>query len=206
MPAPTVGLTARVELFYTLAGQRIENVFHFRADVTFDALEMLALGAGMFGEWETNMMPLLSADLVLRSARITDLSTLSGPSLFFIPTAPVPGGAGTNALPNNCALVVTQRTAFRGRSFRGRTYIPGIAEEDVAGSVVTDAKAALIRAAQQTSTENAALISPGWTPVVVSLVSGGAYRPAGVITPIVAWEMTDTVVDSQRRRSPRRGS
>lgn len=43
------------------------------------------------------------------------------------------GIAGINELPAWMALVVNERTAVRGRSYRGRYFVPCVADEDITG-------------------------------------------------------------------------
>lgn len=87
--------------------------------------------------------------------------------------APV-GSAGTalgQLLPRGNALVVTNRTALAGRSYRGRTFVPGFSEDsnDVGGrasSAAQTAAAAFINDLQTAMTQSA------WPLAVASITKG----------------------------------
>ena len=47
------------------------------------------------------------------------------------------GGVAGDCLPNNIAAVISKRTALRGKSYRGRIYIPGVSEDDNVNNALT---------------------------------------------------------------------
>jgi hypothetical protein len=114
---------------------------------------------------------------------------------------------GTNvspALPNSNALVLTKRTALRGRSYRGRIYVPGLIEGQVTANAVSSAYQTnylnfwngLLTI---TTTQNS------FEMVVFSKKQNGSWLAQGILTPVIGFT-TDGQVDSQRRRLPGRGS
>jgi hypothetical protein len=106
-------------------------------------------------------------------------------------------------LPNNAALVVTQYTDQRGRSFRGRNYIPGLPQSDLEDpSHVTPTQAADWAAvwADLFST----MTTGGYTPVVTSYSFNKVPRTTAVSTPISS-VAANNELDSQRRRLAGRG-
>lgn len=116
---------------------------------------------------------------------------------------PIAGTNGTASMPNNVALALAFKTALRGRSFRGRIFLPGLTEGNVVDNTV---QPAFITAWYTFFGILASTLIDliAWQ-VVVSRVEGGDPRPAGVVTQVNNWIVTNTVVDSMRRRLPGRG-
>lgn len=146
-----------------------------------------------------------SPDVALVERVITDLSTQSSPSFSF-PVTPPQGGANVGAgeaLPNNVSLCVSARTSLRGRSFRGRNYLPPLPEQLVDGNtVLTTAVTAILDSYNLMRADSA---SQALDMVVVSRVSNGVPRAQGLTTDITTFIVSDPTVDSQRRRLPGRG-
>jgi hypothetical protein len=114
------------------------------------------------------------------------------------------GTHGTSSLPNGVAIVVTERTALRGRNYRGRIYIPGIdiADRNDSISLNTTALGNLMTQVQWllTAANTAGAI---WS--VVSHFLNKAPRGTAINTPITAVS-ADNYFDSQRRRLALRGA
>jgi hypothetical protein len=115
-------------------------------------------------------------------------------------------GVGTGfLLPPQTCLVVTLRTAFAGRSFRGRSYLWGYSSDSntflgVAASAAGTAAKAFIDAI------NTALAAPGFALAVVSRpVYSDADPPIlirpGFVNAVTLTMVRDLVWDTQRRRS-----
>jgi hypothetical protein len=103
--------------------------------------------------------------------------------------------AGTSAndlLPRAASLVVTMRTSLAGRSFRGRSYVPGFdeAQNTVEGTAVPAATAA---ATAWIAAIRTAATARGHTLAVGSV-------KLGISTPVTAQIVRDNVWDTQRRR------
>ena len=121
--------------------------------------------------------------------------------------APVAGSSTANPLPAANCLVVTLRTALRGRSFMGRTYIAGFSEDanDAAGGATPAAAAAsstflsTILTSLQGATPSLVMgVVSRYTRIPGSAVSTERNPP--IITPVVATP-TDQRWDVQRRRA-----
>lgn len=113
-----------------------------------------------------------------------------------------PGTGAGDLLPRGNALVVTSRTNLAGRSFRGRTYVPGFDESasDAAGRASSDAQTA---ASDFLSDFNASMDGEGWPLGVASLVSNNERRDPGIITLIDDFVTRNAVWDRQWRRALR---
>jgi len=204
MPFQPVTDVAQLQLMGTVDGQLTVNDLYFQ--ISGGGITPVNLGtiAGAVAVWfTTNLTPLLSDDWSAQRVVATDLTTATGPRVE-VGAASVGGETG-EANPNNVAACVSFSTAQRGRSARGRNYVPG-----VPGSMVTlntldsffmtnvlDAYDNLI---------GAGTFVPGWQWVVVSRVTGGAVRPSGLAIPITGVSFTKNTVASMRSRSVGHGS
>lgn len=149
------------------------------------------------------LAPLLSDDWAATRTIGTDLTTINGPRREAGGTTA--GGVSGEANPNNVAACVSLVTANRGRSFRGRNFVPGIP-----GTVVT------LNTLDPTFisdllTAYFGLIGPGtflagWQLGVVSRVQGGVVLTNGIITPVVDVVMVTNTVKSMRSREVGHGA
>lgn len=162
----------------------------------------LTTGAG----W-TGLAAVLATSTLLTGVTLTDMRSIAG--------VPVPSTgsstAGTAAglpLADETALVLTLRTANRGKSGHGRIYVPGFAASAMAaGGVASVATTTALKAWADSSLSNA--IGVVGAPVLglpnraayTSPVTGAPIpaRPATTL-PITAMAVRDNHWDSQRRR------
>jgi hypothetical protein len=125
---------------------------------------------------------------------------------------PIVGGASGECAPNNVALCMSIRSAARGRSARGRNFIPGIPKDLIDENTVASGNVAAYEDAY------AGLIGiggdSGFSQVVVSRFSGFTIvdgkkvptpRVSGVTHDVINSYVVDPTIDSQRRRLPGRG-
>lgn len=131
---------------------------------------------------------------------IRDVRTANQPIITGTAGMPSPGTvADGDMLPKQDALVVTHRTALAGRSFRGRTYLPGFDETEsmAAGEAATSARDAAAAFLQDLQ---AGVSAEGWPLAVASLVSDGVRRDPGVLNNITSFSQRVSSWGSQRRR------
>jgi len=152
--------------------------------------------------WNTDSKALQTATSTLTRTTSTDLTTSSSP-VADNPITPIAGTAAGNPLPNNAALVVSFKTANRGRSYRGRMYWPGIPQSQQLNPVTVQSAYA-IGLATSVAAFLDDLDTAGYTPVVVSRQEDNVVRTTGVTTPITTLEV-EQFIDSQRRRLAGRG-
>lgn len=104
------------------------------------------------------------------------------------------GGTGSGDPLPQVARVMKFTTAFRGRSYRGRAFLPFVAEGAVAdGSFIGDSTGPLVSTAWESW--RLTLVSAGWTLVVASY----KLEEAVEVTTITA----ETLTGTQRRRMSR---
>jgi len=129
----------------------------------------------------------------------TDWSLANGGQYQYVNGIPFPGQETIEEVPASVALVVSTRTAKTGRSFRGRTYLPGLTEASVTGNNVN--ALTMTTAADYLDDIVTDLATANFDLVVYSLYSEGAPRVTPVQTPITT-AVINSRVDTQRRRLP----
>lgn len=190
---------------FTKAGQQICNVFHVRTDTPGDLGTLETIGGVFAAWWIDHLAPISTNAISLQAVEVTDVSVASGAGIEYTDGLPVAGSDNTGTMPNNVAVAVKLASGLTGRSFRGRSYYPGLSYTSLNSDKQT------ITTTMQTALKTifegllADLVAEGMNLVVQSLFTGGAPRAAGVITDIGSVSVNPTL-DSQRRRLPERGS
>lgn len=158
----------------------------------------------------TAWMAYLPASTILEGVDVRDLRGANFP-LLPSSSASVPGTAPAPAvaLPPQSAIVLTLRTQFSGRAFRGRVYAGGLssAADDGGGKILAAAgdqwRAFVVSL-------NNAIVSAGGTSLGIAQVAlparpghGGTTLPArdAHIEPVTGYEVRDLIFDTQRRRT-----
>jgi hypothetical protein len=199
VPAPNI---IELEIQYTLEGQQIENrvmVDNLAAVTPADLEEVAILG----WNWcEGSLLVHLSSDLNLRQTVTTDLTAIDGGQFFYAPDTTTIGGVAPPTLPNECAFCVSLHSASRGRSARGRMYLPGITVSSMSDNNIVGPATIGVWIDDVQLLINT-IAASGRQLVIVSYISGGVPRPGGpVYYPVLSAVATDNVIDSQRRRKP----
>lgn len=129
---------------------------------------------------------------------VTDISVFGGAQQV-TPCSTTTGGQTSAPLSAGAAGVISWRTGFAGRNFRGRTYVAGIVQADL-----VDAQhftAGYVSALNGAGVNLIAVIqAAGAHLVVLSRYLAKVLRVVALATEITT-VITDTVVDSQRRRN-----
>lgn len=199
--------TAQVALHYLVDSQRCENIFYVQKDSTLVPADLDDI-ANAFGDWWTaHVAPLTPSNVSLQEIIVRDMTTETSPEIVFTTGLPFAGSSSAHSLPNNVTIAIKLNTGFGGRSFRGRSYIVGISQGDVAvdTNVITSGSAAARTTAWNELITLVNAIS-GMSLVVASFHSAGAPRSTAVLTPVTSMSFADLTLDSQRRRLPGRGS
>lgn len=194
-PTPDV---AGVRLQGVMDSQLTINDLYFQiSGGGINAAGLVNLAVNVADWWTLNVVPLLSDDFSSVRVVCTDLGSDTGP-IGEAPAAAV-GGEAIEAVPNNVAACVSFRTAQRGRSGRGRNYVPGIPGSKVDlntldATFITNLVAAYILLV------GAGTFIPGWQWGVVSRQTAGEVRTAGLFIPITSVLMVGNSVRSMRSR------
>lgn len=196
--------TIEVDMRMRLDSQRIENTLYFHKIGGWATADVPVVYNALLLWWTTNLSEPLSNQLTLAEIGIQDLSSESGFAFDIATPVPNPaGGSAEPAVPNNVALCISFRTNNRGRSYRGRNYIPGLPRTAVTQNTVDSTTAATLQTAYNDLIDVAATFGADW--VVASRYFNGGTRSPGIHTIITSALIVDRTVDSQRRRLPGRG-
>ena len=205
MPFVPVPATAQVEVIYSWDGQIVENTLYYEFGTATPTLgDLTALIEAVNTAVRANLIPLLTNAITLLRLVGQLLDVADG--LLYISTTSLPiAGENTGpAMPNNVAMCMSLRSASSGRSFRGRNFIPGLPRGVFTQNTLAADYAGFLTTAYTEILGAGA--DDGWTPVVVSRISGGVERTTGVTSPITANFFVDRTIDSMRRRLPGRGA
>jgi len=197
--------TVSVEFRTTWDNQHCENRIYVDLLSAPTTTLCQALANACLTWWTGNVVSLTPANLALREVFVRDQSQLNGVSATASPTGALPGTHAGTSMPNNVSICASIRTLFTGRSARGRWYWQGLCNDQVTDNNVLSGTITSIDAALTNLASVIAALGHFW--VIVSYISLGVPRPGGpvkfVVNDIV---FVDTVVDSQRRRLPGRGT
>ena len=146
------------------------------------------------GALRISLAAFASADVTVNYVKIYAYPT-GGPVATYIGefTPPAAGGTGQRTLPNQCCLVISERTGFAGRRYRGRMYLP-------AGKTGAGSFGQMTQAAIQESATAWALAFHDWNAVdgngtvVVVSTTGTLFTPVSQV-------IVDSKIDIQRRRA-----
>ena len=201
MPFIPVPNTIQAELTYNFSGQVVQNVLHYNKPAPLAAGDMDDVGAELVSWFDTTLKANMPATITLFEVKLTDLTTAQGEVINYQTGLPIQGTDVATALPNNCALVITKRTAKRGRSFRGRIYHPALPRDQVTDNVVAAGLVTTLTSAYGLITSIPILSGGSVSLVVVSRIQNGVPLVEGEVTQVTALT-SDGIVDTQRRRLP----
>lgn len=125
----------------------------------------------------------------------------TGHAIDIVTSSSVPStfhGTGTQALPTECAVCCSLGTGRPGRSYAGRSYLPGLSASILdPGGFITGAAALAFSAAVAVTFDdiNSAMVAEGGPNRCVCVLS----TKLGVLTPI-QYIRTGNIMDVQRRR------
>lgn len=176
-------------------GRQWAYVLHYRKTgaITYAAAIALLdpLLYGVFNAAIGAGFPLKNTMVLASSLQSIKYTPLDGSTATTVTPHVLAGVQAGDALPANVSLVVTHRTALRGRSYRGRTYLAAFGEgvNDATG-VPSAATATGINV--QFTGHLAALVGTGLTMVVASYLHSTAEN-------VIACTV-NSVWDTQRRR------
>jgi hypothetical protein len=150
-----------------------------------------------------SLAALLADDWTAERTVGVDLTSNIGPRSEISFTTP--GGVAGEAVPNNVAACVSFRTGGRGRSARGRNFVPALPGSLVTLNTLDPAFISdLIGVYDELKGPGTFLV--GWQWVVVSRFTAGAPRVAGVPMPVTEVVMVGDKVRSMRSREVGHGA
>jgi hypothetical protein len=185
-------------------GDEIVNILYFIRIGDWGIPELSQACTALASVWVNDVMIHLSEALRFLRIEARGERAQNDVSFEFVVPSPVQGGRGGDWLPPQVAFCVTHLTGFTGRANRGRTYFGVLAESDVTGGFITQARANGLR--DGLASVRNIMNTIGWTHVVVSRVRNRVRLPEAVTVEVIGYKYTDLIVDTQRRRQVGRGS
>lgn len=196
--------TAEVDIRGTYFGQQVENTLYFTKDTPFIMADLNDLAALVRSWYFEEVLPMQSSGYTFREVFAKGLDSVDSPSATDIAESGTAGGNSSPGMPGNVSIAISFRTGLAGRSFRGRNYFIGLAEEEVTGNTVSSSQGTALQAAYNALLT--VLSDTDFVWAVVSRVTAGAPRATGIATAVVTAVVTDLLIDSQRRRLQGRGN
>jgi len=203
MPFVPFDNVIKIEGVYSWAGQVVENVHYYLVDETpnEDTARSLALA---YRTWFFTYGPSITSNTaILTSVKWTIMEDENAPAGEYTTELPITGGRSSPSMPNNVTVAVKWLTAYRGRSFRGRTFHIGLTDDTANGSTLLVNFAQNLLTAYEDLIELTVDVGPA-IMAVASRYSHGVLRERGIATPVINAAI-DPTIDSQRRRLPGRG-
>lgn len=196
IPTPN---TARAVVRFGIGAEEWSNVFHFTKN-GFTEADMQSLADDIDDYVGNYWLASMSNGCGYIATDVYDIRTSTGP----IVSANAESGPGTVSDEEESiglAVVVTLRTATRGRTGRGRKYVAGFGAGNITDgswteSTATDAKAFVDNVA-------ATGVSAGWTHVIRCIQVDGVPLTEAVTRPVTSTEVRSLKPGTQRRRIDR---
>lgn len=175
------------------------NVLYFRNTTQWGLPDLITACNTLKDAWVAQVIPLMvsSARLARIEARGERAQTDVAYQLALSPG--VQGGFNSEMLPLQCSLCITHLSGFTGRSARGRTYFPFLAEDAQNGGIMFDSRVAQYVGALQYVRDQMAAI--GWQHVIVSRYSNKQKRTIAETLDVIGYRARDNEIDTQRRRT-----
>jgi len=196
MPAIVIPNAIRAAMKYLQHDQERVNVLHFikpGGGITLADLEQIA---SFLDDWHANYLSAAQQNqLTLDQIQVTDISVPNGEQITLDLPVPRPGQLTNTPAPGNVTNTMSFRTNKTGRRYRGRIYLPGLADNDT-NDDDTVSSSQLLRLS--VAAGQLFIGVPGTMELAVA-------SRVGLFVTQVATIVLENILDSQRRRLPGRG-
>lgn len=205
---PSVGDLVRVDVVYTFNNNVFLNTFGFKA------IDASATFADLANTFETSVVVNTSGGILYQltgavgcaEVRVHDVKPGTASTLSHTFTQKVGSNSSSNVQAPQLAGVITWQSALQGRSYRGRTYLPGIPEARAEAGVLD---ATMLAAMDDFADGFLGLFGPSgsntkWQFGVISHRHNNVPTVPPVWTAVTAYAVRSTVY-TQRRRTLGRG-
>lgn len=186
-------------------GQQTINTLWFRSTIgPRTAIDVADLATSLRNWYSSFMCPILNEAFLGRRVTCRGMTNPNG----FVAVHTMlgdDGGVSGEAAPNNCTMAVSFQTGLAGRSYHGRNYIPVLTNSEVTGNFIDAGFATSVVDAYSELVFGGSALPDGWIWIVASSFANNEPRPVGVFHEVMSVQVSDLVVDSQRRRLPGRG-
>jgi hypothetical protein len=175
---PIIADVSRVAFHYKAPGVAAPyaiNVMHFRQD----AVDQDGLAGAIIANWQSDQLSSLSTSAELDSFEITPLDGTSATRSYLTDGADHwSGNAGSEWVPQ-VAVIVKLESALRGRSFRGRLFLPFTGESKIDGGTLDPTFVTAMTTGWNDF--NAAMLVDSVVPVIASYKHASAEAIVGMI-------------------------
>lgn len=188
MPLPVISTVYRVALIWGhTSGQNAVNVIHVRRISSTPAAVAVIVDANV----TANMWAQVVNGASVNRLDVTPLDGGGATSSMAVSGAKWTGSAGAVDFVPQAAEVISFKTAVRGRSYRGRIYIPFIGESAISNGAMVGTGAA-----QTAWTNFVAALGTATTPLVVASYQRALYTDVTTAT-------VKPLAGTERRRQSR---
>lgn len=204
--AAVIGDIREVRVNYTIPRGRAQNNFGFECVTNVAGADQAALATA----FRTAMVKATSGGLLYGMANDCSCDSLwvddvkPGTAARYIDASAVVAGSSAQAdLPPQCAVLYSMKTALKGRSYRGRFYLPGPVQTDETDGAWS---AGAITAYTTILTQLLAVFGPSgsngdWRLAVVSRFANKQKRTVPVSTQVTSISLDPLVATQRPRRS-----
>lgn len=196
IPTPN---TARCVINFVQGTSTYSNVLHF-TKTNFTGGDMNTLANVVDQAVVAAHLPNITTNSLYVGTRVYDIRTLSGAVVFNNDGAGGGAAAGDPA-PLNSAVVITLRTATRGRTGRGRMFVAGFADAELNG-FTWSANAATAAINYLSEVRDAAALV-GWIHVIRSTQVDHVIQNPALTREVTGFEVRNNITGTQRRRLDR---
>lgn len=196
MPPPNNPNVAKVAMVFNHDTRTFVNTYHVSKGAPWSLPELQQLTAAFVDWWNTTGKLGVSAQTALRQVQARRLDPNLPLAHDDDVTPPIPGSQGGAPLPGNVTVTQSWRTGLAGRKYRGRAYVPGLTEPQVADDdrVVSATVVQLAAAALQLILD---MVASSWSLAIFHKIDNTFTN--------VTSSIVENLVDSMRRRLPGRG-
>jgi len=198
MPTPYIAKWIQLVVHYSHENSDMVNTFNYEYTGAPVIPDLNALCVSWFAVNGPPLIATLNVGYTVRLVEATYYDHPFGAYGSYTPTASNVGTVVGDALPANCSLAVKLTTGVVGRSRRGRIFITGLSDASATGSVLTATAASQIQ-----SLVNGIFLYHGPAACPVNWVVA-SRKDLALYT--ITGSSFNTVMDSQRRRLPTRGT
>jgi len=196
----------KVVLHLRWNSQQVKNTLWFKNTPggSYTNAQRVSLIANL-AAWWTNFLRIdLSNELSLTAIEAINQENANAPSTLSVLSPAVPGSFSGASVSLNVAITASLRSNLRGRSYRGRNYVPGLLQTNM-----IDRGTFAVGMCSNIAASYAKLFDPAAFPadiaVIASHFTNKLPRLVATLTPITAI-IVETLADSMRRRLIGRGN
>lgn len=195
---------AEIVVHGSLDGQDVVNTYQATKAGAWNNVDLANLAEAVDAWVGSHWLPLMAANFEYLNTTCRDLRTPIATEVTNGTHSGL-GGEVANGATMNTTLAIKRASAFTGRAARGRVYIPPPPTDKLisAGEInhtYADAVTGALNAL------NIAIDGIDWVAVIVSRTGPGTSPVAAVVYTIVEYVVVDYILDSMRRRLPKRGT